>query len=194
MDLFNTLNNYIDLILNSLGVYGPILGCFLICIESILPFLPLSAFITLNFLAFGQILGFIISWIFAILGSMLSFTLFRKKVKNWFDKKRKDKKRLDNIMKTLEKLDFSQLVLIIAIPFTPAFLVNIAAAFTSMSYKRYLFALIIGKIFLVYFWGYIGVSIIQSLTNPIIIFRVLCFLAIAYLISYIVNKKFKLDR
>ncbi len=193
MDIFNTLNNYIDIILDSLGVYGPILGCVLICFESILPFLPLSAFITLNFLAFGNVLGFIISWVFTIIGCMLSFTLFRKKIKKWFDKKRKQKKKLDKIMKSLEKINFSQLVIILAIPFTPAFLVNIAAGLTKMSYKRYLFALIIGKIFLVYFWGYIGVSLIESFKNPIIFIRVGILLLIAYIISKIINHKFKLD-
>ncbi len=193
MNIFTTINNYIDIILNSLGIYGPILGCVLICFESILPFLPLSAFITLNFLAFGNIIGFVISWVFTIIGCMLSFILFRKKFKNWFDKKRKQKHKLDKIMKTLEKINFSQLVIIIAIPFTPAFLVNIAAGFTKMSYKRYLFALIIGKIFLVYFWGYIGVSLIESFHNPIIFLRVGFLLLIAYIISRIVNQKFKLD-
>ena len=96
-------------------------------------------------------------------------------------------------MKSLEKINFSQLVIILAIPFTPAFLVNIAAGLTKMSYKRYLFALIIGKIFLVYFWGYIGVSLIESFKNPIIFVRVGILLLIAYIISKIINHKFKLD-
>ncbi len=193
MNIFQNLNNYIDLILNGLGVFGPLLGCALICLESILPFLPLSAFITLNFLAFGNILGFIISWVFTVIGCMLSFTLFRKKVKRWFDKKRNQKEKLDKIMKALEKINFSQLVIILAIPFTPAFLVNIAAGLTKMSYKRYLFALILGKIFLVYFWGYIGVTLIESFRNPIVFLRVGVLLLIAYIISKIVNQKFKLD-
>lgn len=193
MNILEIINNYIDIILNSLGVYGPLVGCLFICVESMIPILPLSAFITLNFLAFGNILGFIISWIFTIIGCLLSFTLFRKKIKNWFDKKRNNKQRLNKIMNTVEKINFSQLVLIIAIPFTPAFLVNIAAGLSKISYKKYLFALIIGKISLVYFWGYIGVSLIQSLKNPMILIKVVIFLIIAYIISYIVNKKFKLD-
>ncbi len=193
MAFMNTLNNYIDIILEALGIYGPILGCLLICVESILPFLPLSAFITLNFLAFGNVMGFIISWFFTVLGCFISFSIFRKKVKKWFDKKREKKQKLNQIMQSLEKINFSQLVVILAIPFTPAFLVNIAAGLTKMSYKRYLFALIIGKIFLVYFWGYIGVSLLESFQNPIVFLRVGILLLIAYIISKIVNNKFKLD-
>lgn len=193
MNILNQINNYIDIILKSLGIYGPLLGCLLICVESILPFLPLSAFITLNFLAFGNFIGFIISWLFTILGCMLSFTLFRKKVKGWFDRKVANKEKLFKLMNSLNKINFSQLVIIIAIPFTPAFLINIAAGLTKISYKRYLFSLIIGKIFLVYFWGYIGVSLIESLKNPIILLRVGVLLLIAYIISTLINKKFKLD-
>ena len=193
MEIFEIINNYIDLILKSLGIYGPLLGSLLICVESILPFLPLSAFITLNFLAFGKFLGFIISWIFTIIGCMLSFTLFRKKIKKWFDKKIKSKAKINKIMKKINKVKFTSLVIILAIPFTPAFLINIAAGLSKMSYKRYLFALIIGKIFLVYFWGYIGVTLIESFRNPIIFLRVGFLLLIAYIISTIVNKHFKLD-
>ncbi len=193
MNIFNTINNYIDIILNSLGIYGPLLGCFLICVESILPFLPLSAFITLNFIAFGNLWGFLISWFFTILGCMLSFTLCRKKIKGWVDKKRKDKKKLNKIMKNIEKINFSGLVTIIAIPFTPAFLVNIAAGLTKMSYKRFLFALIIGKMFLVYFWGFIGVSLIESLNHPIVLVKTGVLLLIAYIISRVVSHRFNLD-
>ena len=193
MNIFNQINNYIEIILNNMGIYGPILGCLLICVESILPFLPLSAFITLNFLAFGNIVGFIISWIFTIVGCMLSFTLFRKKVKGWVDKKRKDKKRLEKIMQVLERISFAKLVVIMAIPFTPAFLINIAAGLTKMSYKRFLFALMLGKIFLVYFWGYIGTSLIDSLRNHIILLRIVIICLIVYVISLFINKKFRLD-
>ena len=193
MNIFNTINNYIDIILNGLGIYGPLFGCILICIESILPFLPLSAFITLNFIAFGNFLGFLISWFFTIIGCMLSFTLCRKKVKGWFDKKRKDKEKLNKFMKNIEKINFPGLVTIIAIPFTPAFLVNIAAGLTKMSYKRFLFALIIGKMFLVYFWGFIGISLLESLNHPIVLLRTGILLSITYIISRLVSRKFNLD-
>ena len=193
MNIFNQLDKYIDLIIISLGVWGPILGCFLICIESILPFLPLSLFITLNFMSFGNIIGFIISWFFTIIGCFLSFLLVRTKIRNWFDKKRNKKEKLNKIMNSIEKINFSQLVIIIAIPFTPAFLVNIAAGLTKMSYKRFIFALIIGKIIMVYFWGYIGVSLVESFKNPIILIKIGIMLFIAYLLSLIVNKKYNLD-
>ena len=60
-----------------LSSYGPIAGVVMIILESIIPALPLSVFITLNMVAFGDILGFLISWLSTIVGCMLSFFLFR---------------------------------------------------------------------------------------------------------------------
>ena len=50
----------------------------------------------------------------------------------------------------------------------------------------------IGKISLVYFWGYIGVSLIDSLKNPYVLVKVLVLVFVVYIISYIVNKKLKI--
>ncbi len=192
--MMEMIDTFIDTTLQGLGVWGPIVGCFFITIESILPFLPLFVFITLNFLAFGPILGFIISWVFTCLGCLLSFFLFRKKVQTLFYKHIKKKGIIsEHTVDIITNLKFEQLTTIIAIPFTPAFLVNIAAGLSNMSYKKFLGALLIGKIFLVYFWGFVGVSLLESIKNPIYLVRVGILLIIAYIVSKIVNKKFNLN-
>lgn len=103
--------------------FGPIAGVVLIILESILPMLPLSVFITLNMVSFGSFFGFIISWLSTIVGCMLSFILFRhffqKKLERFI--KRRDQQKLSNIMKIVSHIRFSNLVILIAIPFSPAF-------------------------------------------------------------------------
>jgi len=42
---------------------------------------------------------------------------------------------------------------------------------------------------MVYFWGYVGVTLIDSLKNPIYIIRILILVLIAYIIGKIVNRK-----
>ena len=127
MEFITNIDSLINSFLTNIGIYGPILGCFCILIESILPMLPLFVFITINFLTFGSILGFLISWVFTVLGCLMSFFLFRKKIKNWFDRKMKDNKQLKRVMVVVNHVKLEQLTAIIAVPFTPAFLVNIAA-------------------------------------------------------------------
>lgn len=192
--MFDAIDTFIDTALQSLGVWGPIVGCFFIMIESMAPVLPLFVFITLNFLAFGNILGFIISWIFTCLGCFISFLLFRCKVQTWLFKRIKQeglvsKKTID----VITNLKFEQLTTIIAIPFTPAFLVNIVAGLSSMSYKKFIGSLLIGKAFLVYFWGFVGVSLIESIKNPIYLVRVGILLLIAYIVSKIVSRKLRIE-
>ena len=192
--MFDAIDTFIDTMLQGLGVWGPIVGCFFILIESMIPILPLFVFITLNFLAFGNILGFLISWIFTCIGCFISFLLFRCKVQTWLFKKIKKKGIIsEHTIEVITNLKFEQLTTIIAIPFTPAFLVNIAAGLSRMSYKKFLGALLIGKVFLVYFWGFVGVSLIESIKNPIYLVRVGILLLIAYVISKIISKKFKIE-
>ncbi len=190
--ILNTINDFINSMIAYLGVAGPIMGCILIILESILPILPLCVFITLNCMTFGYVAGYIISWIFTCLGCLLSFTIIEKGFKNWFDRKIRSMKGANKIMKVVEKCNVSELAMIVAVPFTPAFLVNIAAGLSKMDVKKFMVGICIGKLFMVYFWAFIGTNLIQSLTNPIIIVKVIFMLIIAYILSKIVTKKFNL--
>ncbi|MFV0250337.1 MAG: VTT domain-containing protein [Bacilli bacterium] len=170
------------------------LGVFIIILESIIPILPLAVFIAINMLVLGNTLGFVVSWIATIIGSSLSFIIFRK-FKNFIYNKMNNNikfKKFDKFMIKIGNIQFSKLVLILAIPFTPAFSINIAAGLSEMSYRKYLFALIISKIFLVYFWGFVGTTFVESITDINIIMELFILILIAYLISKFVVKKFNI--
>ena len=193
MEIFSKINDFIDYLIAAIGVWDPFLGCFLIIIESIVPILPLFTFITLNFLVFGKLLGFIISWVCTILGCLMSFFMFKKGFKNIFERHLRTKKPVDSLMKIMDTIKFENLVTLIAIPFTPAFAINIAAGLSNMPFKKYFKALLIGKIFLVYFWGFVGTSLVESLKNPMAFVKVVIITILAYAISKIVSKKLKID-
>ena len=191
--MMNFIDAWINDFLLNIGIYGPLVGCFCILIESIVPILPLFVFITINFLVFGSFFGFCISWVFTVLGCLLSFFLFRKKIRNWLENKMKENKKFQKVMTFIEKVKFEQLTAIIAVPFTPAFMVNIASGISNMPTKKFFWALFIGKIFLVLFWGFVGTSLVQSLTHPMALVKVVLLVLLAFIISKIINKKFALD-
>lgn len=192
--MFDAIDTFIETTLQGLGVWGPIVGCFFILIESMIPILPLFVFITLNFLAFGNILGFIISWIFTCIGCFISFMLFRKKVQTWLFKRIKNQGLIsEHTIDVITNLKFESLTTIIAVPFTPAFLVNIAAGLSKMSTKKFVGSLLIGKIFLVAFWGFVGTSLLESIRHPINLVKVVILLVAAYIVSRIVSKKFRIE-
>lgn len=192
-ELFNSFYIFVMNTIDMLGVYGPLLGCIFIILESILPPLPLFVFITLNFVAYGKLVGFIISWICTCIGCLLSYFLVKKFLRNWVLKKIKNVDLLTKWMSYIENLSLSKVTVILAIPFTPAFMVNIAAGICNMDFKKFSIAILISKIFLVYFWGVVGTGLLESLHNPRSIITVIVMMVVAYLVSLIIKKVFKID-
>lgn len=187
---------YIDMLvqnsISTLSFLGPIAGIILILVESILPVLPLSVFITLNIITFGNTFGFLISWLATITGCTLSFFLFRyfrDKLYKFLGKKKQES--VQKWLKNLSKIPFTSLTIIMAIPFTPAFFINIAAGLSKMRYKKFFASLLIGKMIMIYFWGYIGTSLLDSLTDVTVLVRIIVLLLITYGLSKIIEKKFK---
>ncbi len=192
VEFLNNLYNVImDVVTNSV-FWGPILACLLIFCESLIPVLPLFVFITIVFIAYGYVIGFIISYILTCLGCFFMFYLCRTFLKNFFAKKVRKIEKFDSLMKKIDKISLSNLVLLIAIPFTPAFLINIAASLSEVKFKKFAIAVLIGKVSLVFFWGFIGTSLIESLKNPKILIIILIMLVIAYILSKIATKKLDL--
>ena len=169
-----------------------LIGYFIVICESILPFLPLAVFIALNKLVFGGLIGFLISWSGTIIGCIIAFTIFRKGLSTrlYSNIKRENYRK---IIDKITNIRFTSLVLITALPFTPAFTVNIAAGLSKISYRKFVAAILIAKISIVYFWGYIGTSFIESIKNPSILIRILVILLVVYVISKLVNKKYDLN-
>lgn len=192
-ELFNSFYIFVMNTIDALGVYGPLLGCVFIILESIIPPLPLFVFITLNFVAYGKLVGFIISWICTCIGCLLSYFLVKKFLRNWVLKKIKNVDLLTKWMSYIENLSLSKVTVILAIPFTPAFMVNIAAGICNMDFKKFSVAILISKIFLVYFWGVVGTGLLESLHNPRSIIIVIVMMVVAYLVSLIIKKVFKID-
>lgn len=193
VEIIENFNIWLEEFLLNAGILAPLLCTLLIFLEGILAFLPLFVFITINFLTLGPIIGGLISWIFTVLGGFTTFILCKKGFNAFFEKRINNKNKIKLLIDKLSKLSFCSLVLIISIPFTPSFFVNVGAGLAGINSKKYLYALIIGKIFVVIFCGYIGCNLLECFTNPITLIKVLAMLVSAYIIGRIVNKKYNFD-
>lgn len=193
LEIFNSIYNFIMDLVTGSSFYGPIIACFLIFIESILPALPLFVFITILFISYGYFWGYIISYVLTCLGCFFSFYLCRKYLRKYFIKKVRKIEKFNKLMKIIDNISLSNLSILIAIPFTPAFVINIAASLSNMNFKKYATSIIIGKIFMVAFWGFIGTSLVESLKNPKIMVVIVIMMIITYVISKMVNKKLKIE-
>ncbi len=192
-EIQNIVESLKEFVINNNMYLGLLIGIFIIIIESIIPIIPIAVFIALNILVFGNVTGFLMSWIATILGCSLSFLIFRKGLSRSVYKNIENKPRTKRLMNIISGISFSKLVIIMAIPFTPAFSINIGAGLSKMNYKKFLLALLISKVSLVYFWGFIGTTLMESITDITVIIKLLFILLIAFILSKFVINKFDVD-
>ena len=191
------INSIVEFLKQLVEINNPLIGFamgfLVIVLESIIPILPLAVFIALNMMVFGKFIGFILSWVATICGCILAFTIFRKGLSNRLYKKIDNKPKIENLMNKISNIKFTSLVLITALPFTPAFTVNIAAGLSKISYKKFIAAISVAKLSIVYFWGFIGTTLLESVTDIKVILKIGILMLFVYLVSKIVNKKFDIE-
>lgn len=192
MDIVNTI---IEQSTGFISMGGIPFGFFLVFIECFIPMLPLSVFVALNVNAFGFFLGVLISWVATSLGSFLCYLIFTVIEEKVIEKflNRKTIKRIQKAINKFNEISFSGLVLLITLPFTPSCLVNILCGLTKMKKEKFIASILIGKLFAIAFWGYIGKSILESITDLKSIAFIIVTLIIAYIISKIIDKKFEIE-
>lgn len=191
--IHNIIQYLQDLVASNNILISIFFGFFIIILESMIPILPLALFIAINMVVFGNLLGFIISWLATIIGCSISFLIFRKGFSKKIYKNIDNKPRTRKLMNIVSNISFSKLVIIMAIPFTPAFSINIGAGLSKIKYKKFLFATLIAKVSVVYFWGFIGTTLVESLTDIGVLIKLLFILLSAFILSKVVINKFDID-
>ena len=186
------VNNIVNNMSSFLQSGGYLIGFLVVYIESIIPLVPIAFFFALNLIAFGNVGGFIVSYVATVLGCITSYYIFyylanTKLIKKILSNK---KLKLDSLTNTISNITLSRLTVITAIPFAPAFLINIVAGLTKIEKRKFYIAILVSKLFIVYFWGFIGKSLLESFTDIKTISTIAIFLIIFYIISKILEKKF----
>ena len=194
-DAMNTIKFFVDHSTEFVSSGGIFMGFLLVFIECFIPALPLSVFVALNVNAFGFFTGVFISWIATCMGSYLCY-LFCRLIDEKMSKKifrRKTMKKIKKSINRFRDIRFTELVLLITLPFTPSCLINVLSGLTNVSKEKFVCALLIGKCFSIVFWGYIGKSFIESLTDMQSIGYIVITLLLAFILSKIINRKMVLE-
>ena len=191
----NIINNFITYSTNLILNGGLVIGIILIILESFLPILPLGVIVALITNAYGLFFGIIVSWISNCIGCYLVYSVFSNITEKLYNKilSKKIKEKVNLGIKKFNEISLPTLAAIIALPFTPSFLINILSGVSRINKKKYLVALTIGKIFMISFWAYIGKSFIESMSDLKTIITILVMLLMTYIISIIVSKKINIE-
>ena len=158
---------------------GIFVGFLLVFIECFIPALPLSVFVALNVNAFGFLFGFLISWSATCLGSYICYRFFTF-IEGKMTQKFLNRKTVQRVKKAIDK-------------FQKIKFINILSGLTRVPREKFISALLIGKSFSVVFWGYIGKSLIESLTDIYSIIYIIGTLILAYIISKIVSHRMHIE-
>lgn len=160
---------------------APVIGMGLVMLESLIPMLPLFAFITLNVYAFGPILGYLYSLIGTIVGSYIVFIFFRHFISRWFHQKMQNYERVNRALHWVDDKGITPIFILMCFPLAPSSIINIAAGLSNVRKRSFIICLCLAKPIMILFWTYIGYSLTEILENPI-------HLIIAGVIMYIVMK------
>lgn len=193
INYLNNLYNIVNTWLMDAGLLGGVLCLLLVVFESICPILPLFAFVTINMYIFGYILGFILSYIFNIVGCCICYYLVKRFFSGFIARKFKDKKLIKKGIDKFKHMKLNKLVLLIAMPFTPSFLINSFSGLSKMNFKKYLTALLIAKLFVLSFWAFIGIGFVECLKKPEYLIIIVIMLLLGYVVSTFVNKKLDIE-
>ena len=191
----NFVQTVIDFSTNFISKGGFLFGFFIVLLESFIPILPLSVFVALNVNAFGFALGCLISWLATSIGSYCCYLIFYT-IEDHLTEKFLKRKFVEKIHKTINKfknISFTELVLLLTLPFTPSFFINALAGFSKLSKNKFLFACLIGKTFSIIFWGYIGKSFLESIMDIKSLIYISMALLLAYILSKIVSNKWDIE-
>lgn len=168
----------------NLGPLGPIL---LAASESLFSFLPFVAIVAFHVGVYGEILGFLYSWIGTTIGSAMVFLMIRfcsnhliflRKI-NW----------IENLCSWISKQDQLDLFLLTACAFMPSFLINLAYGFSDFDSHTFLKTILFSKSIMTAILVLFGSSIKNAMDHPFYFIIALMIFFCLYLISKQIKKK-----
>ncbi|WP_414054081.1 TVP38/TMEM64 family protein [Macrococcus equi] len=146
--------------------FGIIIAFLLPFIEAFFPILPIALFAVVNVNTYGLIWGFIITWLGAFCGAYIVFLLVRRYGQHKF---LRHLNRHPHTMKFIRRVNDKgvlPLFILLCFPFTPSSLVNVVAGLSTVSIRRYLIAVLLGKAIMLFMLSFIGSDIYSFVREP----------------------------
>lgn len=148
---------HIERTLQSYSAYGPLPGLLMPIAEALIPALPLVVIVAANANIYGLWYGFLLSWLGVTIGASIVFWLARKlggRLGMWFQKRYPKTQRFFN---WIESKGFTPLFLFACFPFAPSALINVVSGFSTLPFRTFLIATLLGKAVMIF-----GISLVSA--------------------------------
>ncbi len=172
MEFFDTIKEWLtyDRLLSLIDQYQ----AFGLGVAFLLPFLdafllvfPFFIVIVANIAAFGFWTGVLVSWAGNVCGTLLVFYLVRRFGQGRINRFLYKPGKTHPVMNWADRSGFGPIFLVLCLPFTPSFVVNIFAGLSRVRVVPYFLAVILGKFVMVLTVGYVGKDLHSLITNPL---------------------------
>jgi uncharacterized membrane protein YdjX (TVP38/TMEM64 family) len=132
--------------IHTLGPWAVPAGILLGGLISLIGFIPTVIITGANVWLFGPWLGGFISWMGELLGSTAAFLLYRAGFKKWWKTRANEKSFMEKLGRISPLEQGITLTMARITPFIPSGLVNLAAAFSPVTFAIFALSTAIGKI------------------------------------------------
>jgi len=158
-------------------------------IQNTFTVIPLILVITVNYVLFGFLNGFLWSWFTSIIGSAIIFLGTRYLFQDWVMKK------VDpTLLAKIEKNGFLFVFQARIIPFIPTSLINILGGISSISFKSFIMATVWGNLLYFFFLNLIPTGLLNVPLNEYFLEGIILLIIVLIFIFKIRGKKKKLQQ
>jgi len=154
-------------LIDFLGPFGFIVGILMTFIEAFIPPIPLAVLVTVNVITFGFIKGYALSYIGTVLGSYCVFLIFEKLDRRFMGQYIERHPKFKSLLHWIHDKGIFPIFILLTFPFTPSVIVAVLAALALMERKKYLIALLGGKLIMVLSLSFIGFNVGAFINHPI---------------------------
>ncbi|WP_373601141.1 TVP38/TMEM64 family protein [Paraclostridium bifermentans] len=165
-----------------------LIGFIIIVVETFIPALPLVAIVGANAFVLGIWLGFFISWVGSVVGSIGLF-LISSKISNAKIINRINNDKIYKFKDWVKKQGFSMIFITYLCPFIPDFLITITSGMSQMKLANFIPGMILGKFIMFLGISYIGNDFTNFIKDPIKVASLLIIIVIFWVLGNKVNKR-----
>ncbi len=165
-----------------------LLTLLLMTIQNLFTIIPLLLLISVNVSIFGFIQGYIWSWLLSIIGAVISFFITRYWFQTFFAKYVNDE-----IKQKIDEKGFWYVFTGRILPFMPTSVVNIAAGISSVRFKYFFYATLLGNMIYFLLLSFISERILSIQWESIWFTSVAVMIVLAFIILKLMKWKHSLD-
>lgn len=196
MDFFQNLSNMsVSMIIDYIKAFGtlaPLVAFVFFVVQAALPVFPYVIMAAAGGLLFGFKMGFLLSWLGALVGACLAYWICKLLGGEWAARKIKERWGYD-VRRMNGEMAFWSIVIARVVPVVPTPIINVAAALGGVPFWNFFFSSAIGKIPTAVLYTGLGICLFQTRDIKLTLAIIAAIIALVAVGRYITKRGFNLS-